>query len=249
MTIDIAGLEKKHWLEVATIYAEGIATGHATFEFDPPVWERFAASHPPDHRYVAREDGRVLGWVAASPVSDRSVYSGVVEDSLYVAEQARGRGIGQQLLQALIASTEAAGIWTIQSGIFPENQASLRLHEWAGFRIVGTRERFGQMNLRAPRRRLARCHSDRTAQLNRALASRTYSNSRCQDVDQQCLGAKLPSILTVPGCCTTTSDQPPSAGRMHPLEADTYRDQRTRTTYSPGSGRASVRETASRAKT
>ena len=141
----VVPLNAEHWPEVSTIYVDGIATAHATFESKPPDWERFAASHLANHRHVAMEDDRVLGWVAASAVSDRCVYAGVVEDSVYVAERARGHGVGQLLLQTLIESTEAAGIWTIQSGIFPENHASLRLLERAGFRVVGTRERIGRM--------------------------------------------------------------------------------------------------------
>jgi L-amino acid N-acyltransferase YncA len=145
MTIRIDSLTEKHWPEVAAIYGEGIATGHATFESELPDWEHFATSHSADHRYIAIRDGRVLGWVAASRISDRCAYAGVVEDSVYVTEQARGHGVGLELLKTLINSTEVAGIWTIQSGIFPENQASLRLHERAGFRVVGIRQRIGLM--------------------------------------------------------------------------------------------------------
>jgi phosphinothricin acetyltransferase len=145
MTIRIARLVEKHWPDVAAIYAEGIATGHATFESEPPDWELFATIHSADHRHVAIQDGRVLGWVAASPVSNRCVYAGVVEDSLYVAMQASGQGVGLKLLNALIRSTESAGIWTIQSGIFPENNTSLGLHQRAGFRVVGVRRRLGLM--------------------------------------------------------------------------------------------------------
>jgi L-amino acid N-acyltransferase YncA len=145
MSVHIDRLTKEHWPEVSAIYAEGIATGHATFEPEPPDWDHFAASRLPDQCYVAVEGGRVLGWVGATAVSDRCVYAGVAEHSVYVAKQARGQGIGLKLLEALIRSTEAAGIWTIQSGIFPENHASLRLHERAGFRVVGTRQRIGRM--------------------------------------------------------------------------------------------------------
>src|SRR5262245_9409680 len=144
--MEIAPLRREHWDEVARIYAEGIATGEATFETDVPSWERWDAAHLADHRFVALEEGRVLGWVAVSPVTSRCVYAGVVENSVYVAAQARGRGIGLALLEALVTSTEAAGIWTIQSGIFPENTASLRAHERAGFRVVGRRERIGRLN-------------------------------------------------------------------------------------------------------
>jgi L-amino acid N-acyltransferase YncA len=145
MTVDVVPLTEEHWPEVSAIYAEGMATGHATFESEVPDWEYFDVSRLSDHRYVAMDGRRVLGWVAASAVSDRCAYVGVVEDSVYVAAQVRGQGIGLTLLNALINSTEAAGIWTIQSGIFPENRMSMRIHERAGFRVVGTRRRLGRM--------------------------------------------------------------------------------------------------------
>jgi phosphinothricin acetyltransferase len=138
-------LRPEHWAEVARIYADGIATGHATFETEVPSWEGWDAAHLPEHRFVAVEDGRVVGWVAVSPVSQRCVYGGVVENSVYVDASARGRGVGRLLLERLVASTEAAGIWTIQTGIFPENEASVRLHERVGFRVVGRRERLGKL--------------------------------------------------------------------------------------------------------
>jgi L-amino acid N-acyltransferase YncA len=134
----------EHSSSVIAIYQSGIDEGNATFETSAPSWEEFSASRLPGHRYVAVDENNVLGWVAASAVSDRCVYAGVVEHSVYVHPQARGQGIGRQLLDALIASTEASGIWTIQSGIFPENAASAALHEAAGFRVVGIRERIGQ---------------------------------------------------------------------------------------------------------
>ncbi|HWG60251.1 MAG TPA: metalloregulator ArsR/SmtB family transcription factor [Streptosporangiaceae bacterium] len=132
--------------EVLTIYQAGLDAGNASFETRAPSWEAFDAAKLPAHRHVAvdRPTGSMLGWVAVSPVSARPVYAGVVEHSVYVSAQARGRGVGQALLLALIASAQAAGIWTIQSGIFPENTASLRLHERAGFRVVGMRERIGR---------------------------------------------------------------------------------------------------------
>lgn len=145
MVVSIEPLTADRWPEVERIYAAGIATGHATFESEPPSWEGFAAGRLPEQRHVAVEGGRVLGWVAASAVSDRCVYAGVVEHSVYVDPAVQGRGVGRLLLEALIASTEAAGIWTIQSGIFPENAASLAVHEAVGFRVVGTRERLGRM--------------------------------------------------------------------------------------------------------
>ena len=132
---------------VLAIYQAGLDGGDASFEVTAPDWAGFVASRLPDHRYVA-VDGAVLGWVAVTPVSQREVYAGVVEHSVYVAPAAGGRGVGTALLRRLIESTEAAGIWTIQSGIFPENAGSLRLHQRAGFRVVGTRHRIGRHHRR-----------------------------------------------------------------------------------------------------
>lgn len=141
----IATMLPEHADQVLTVYQQGIDEGQATFETTAPTWDAFDAGKLPDHRFVALGgDGRVLGWVAASAVSQRCVYEGVVEHSVYVQPDVRGRGVGRLLLRALIDSTEAAGIWTIQSGIFPENVASLTLHQRAGFRVVGTRERLGR---------------------------------------------------------------------------------------------------------
>ncbi len=138
-------MRDEHAPAVLEIYRLGIADGDATFETAPPDWVGFTATRPPEHRYVAADpDGTVLGWVACSPVSERCVYAGVVEHSVYVHPAARGRGVGRLLLDALVGSTEAAGIWTIQSGIFPENGPSLALHAAAGFRTVGVRHRLGQ---------------------------------------------------------------------------------------------------------
>nr|WP_192771830.1 GNAT family N-acetyltransferase [Plantactinospora soyae] len=138
-------MRDEHAAEVLDVYALGIATGNATFETEPPTWERYTTSRLLEHRFVALgPGGRVTGWVACSPVSDRCVYAGVVEHSVYVHPDARGCGVGRNLLAALIASTEQAGIWTIQSGIFRENTASLALHTACGFRVVGTRERIGR---------------------------------------------------------------------------------------------------------
>ena len=143
--ITIAAMLPEHAAQVLAIYQAGIDEGNATFETAAPAWEAFDAAKLPDHRHVAQTaDGRVLGWIAASAVSDRRVYFGVVEHSVYVDPDARGLGIATSLLNALIASTEAAGIWTVQSGIFPENTASLALHARCGFRTVGTRERIGE---------------------------------------------------------------------------------------------------------
>lgn len=135
------------WPAVRAIYEAGIATGLATFETVAPSWEGWDAAHLPDHRLVARDGGgSVVGWAAASPVSDRCAYAGVVEASVYVDPAAQGRGIGRRLLDALVRSTELAGVWTVQAGIFPENEASLRLHEACGFRRVGVRERLGRID-------------------------------------------------------------------------------------------------------
>ncbi|HJW00671.1 MAG TPA: GNAT family N-acetyltransferase [Arthrobacter sp.] len=134
------------WPAVQRIYAEGIATGHATFEPEAPGWEQFNNSRLSGHRLVAEAgDGAVLGWAAVSPVSARSAYSGVVEHSVYVAAEARGLGVGPALLRALAESTEAGGIWTIQASVFPENEASLRVHLANGYVVVGRRRRIARM--------------------------------------------------------------------------------------------------------
>ncbi|MFJ9720421.1 GNAT family N-acetyltransferase [Streptomyces sp. NPDC101213] len=134
-----------HAEEVLAIYQAGIDEGDATFETAAPTWPAFDAAKLPGHRFVALDEREVvLGWVAATEVSDRCAYAGVVEHSVYVRPDARGRGVAATLLKALIGSTEAAGIWTVQSGIFPENTASIALHRRAGFRVIGTRERIGR---------------------------------------------------------------------------------------------------------
>jgi phosphinothricin acetyltransferase len=142
--LDVAAMTSVHAEAVLAIYAGGIATGNATFETAAPSWEAFDAGRLPEHRYVALDGDAVIGWVACSGVSTRPVYAGVVEHSVYVGPEHGGRGIGRTLLETLIASTEAAGIWTIQSGVFPENTASLALHRRCGFRDIGVRERIGQ---------------------------------------------------------------------------------------------------------
>ncbi|GHA97573.1 GNAT family N-acetyltransferase [Streptomyces termitum] len=144
-SVRVVPLTGAHADEVIAIYRAGIDEGNATFETTAPTWERFDAARLPEHRFAALDgSGRVLGWIAATKVSDRCAYAGVVEHSVYVRPDARGRGVASALLHALIASTEAAGIWTVQSGIFPENTASLAVHARAGFRVVGTRERVGR---------------------------------------------------------------------------------------------------------
>ncbi|WTV76529.1 GNAT family N-acetyltransferase [Streptomyces sp. NBC_00028] len=144
-SVTIVPMAASHAEEVLAIYQAGIDEGNATFETTAPTWEIFDSSKLPEHRFVALDErDAVLGWVAATRVSDRCAYAGVVEHSVYVHPGARGRGVAAALLKALIDSTEAAGIWTIQSGIFPENTASLALHQRAGFRPIGTRERIGR---------------------------------------------------------------------------------------------------------
>jgi L-amino acid N-acyltransferase YncA len=141
--MEVRALRPPDWPAVRAVYEAGIATGNATFETGAPCWEDWDAAHLPAHRLVAAEGGRVLGWAALAPVSDRCAYAGVAEDSVYVAPDAQGRGVGRRLLEALVSGAEQAGIWTVQTGIFPENQASVRLHQACGFRIVGVRERLG----------------------------------------------------------------------------------------------------------
>lgn len=141
----IATMHPQHADQVLAIYQLGIDGGDATFETTAPTWPEFDAAKLPDHRLVALDGSdRVLGWAAVVAVSDRCAYSGVVEHSVYVHPAAQNQGIGHALLTALIDSTESAGIWTIQSGIFPENTASLRLHHRVGFRAIGIRERIGR---------------------------------------------------------------------------------------------------------
>jgi L-amino acid N-acyltransferase YncA len=146
MDIVVEKMTDADWPTVAAIYKEGIATGHATFEDSVPDWREWNAKHLPDCRLVARAGGKVVGWSLLSPVSSRCVYKGVAEVSVYVKASMRGRGIGRVLLAAVVEAAEQAGIWTLQSGIFPENTASMTVHQQCGFRLVGYRERLGQMN-------------------------------------------------------------------------------------------------------
>ncbi|MEU4277383.1 N-acetyltransferase family protein [Streptomyces tanashiensis] len=146
-SVVVVPLTAAHADAVVAIYQAGVDEGNATFETTAPTWDRFDTAKLPEHRFAALDDtGRVVGWVAATKVSDRCAYAGVVEHSVYVHPEARGRGVASALLDALVASTEAAGIWTIQSGIFPENAASLAVHARAGFRVIGTRERIGRLH-------------------------------------------------------------------------------------------------------
>ena len=144
--IVIEPMRAEDWPAVRRIYLEGIATKSATFEQSAPEWEKWDRDRLQFCRLVARGIEGVWGFAALSPVSSRPVYAGVAEFSIYVAERARGRGIGQALITALIEESERNGFWTLQSGVFPENTASLRLCERAGFRIVGTREKIGAMD-------------------------------------------------------------------------------------------------------
>lgn len=145
-TLQIEPLAAAHWPAVRAIYEAGMATGMATFTTEAPSWEAWDKSHLAHCRLVATTTlGQVLGWAALSPVSSRCVYAGVAEVSIYIAAEARGQGVGRQLLAALVAESEQHGLWTLQAGIFPENAASLALHASQGFRTVGRRERIGQL--------------------------------------------------------------------------------------------------------
>jgi L-amino acid N-acyltransferase YncA len=142
----IGQMVEQDWPAVRAIYIEGIQTGNATFEKSPPEWASWDASHLRVCRLVARSGDGVLGWAALSPVSDRCVYAGVAEVSVYVASRARGQGIGTRLLASLVEAADREGIWTLQAGIFPENVPSVELHKRNGFRVVGTREKLGSMD-------------------------------------------------------------------------------------------------------
>jgi L-amino acid N-acyltransferase YncA len=143
-SVELRPLEPDDWPAVAEIYWDGMRDGLATFETEVPAWEVWDAAHLHGHRLVADVLGDVVGWAALSPASKRRCYFGVAEDSVYVAREAQRLGIGRKLLETLVAGAEAAGIWMIQTSIFPENRASLALHERCGFRVVGTRERIGK---------------------------------------------------------------------------------------------------------
>jgi phosphinothricin acetyltransferase len=135
-------LTKADWPAVGSIFEQGIRGGDATFETEVPEWSEWDRAH--SLRLVADAGGEVVGWAALSPVSERCVYGGVAEDSVYVADSAQGRGVGRALLEELVRRAESDGVWTIQAGIFPENEGSIALHERCGFRVVGTRERIGK---------------------------------------------------------------------------------------------------------
>lgn len=144
--LQIIPLERLHWPEVRKIYEEGINTGNATFQSETPAWEKWDADHLQHCRIIALLNNEVAGWAALSPVSGRCVYAGVAEVSVYVAEKFRGNKIGNSLLQQLVIESEKNNLWTLQAGIFPENKASLTIHENNGFRLIGYREKIGEMN-------------------------------------------------------------------------------------------------------
>jgi L-amino acid N-acyltransferase YncA len=144
--MEIRPMQPSDWPAVRAIHAQGIATRQATFETEPPSWEEWNAGHLAELRLVAVRDGRIVGWAALSPASRRACYAGVVEGSVYVAEEARGKGVGTALLRELVTQSDDAGVWTIQTSLFPENVASVALHTRCGFRIVGTRERIARLD-------------------------------------------------------------------------------------------------------
>ena len=144
--VRVDALSVEDWPAVRAIFADGIATRNATFETEPPSWDDWNAAHLREHRLAARDASGLVGWAALTPYSSRPAYAGVAEVSIYVAAGRHRRGVGSALLGELVARTEAAGIWTLQAGIFPENVASLRLHSAHGFRVVGVRERIGRLD-------------------------------------------------------------------------------------------------------
>jgi phosphinothricin acetyltransferase len=144
-TFLIEAMQPGDWPVVRSIYLEGIATGHATFETEAPSWQDWDDSHCHFGRLVARERDQIVGWAALSPVSRRKVYSGVAEVSVYVKGDSRGQGVGRALLEKLICESEQNGIWTLQASVFPENAATIGLHRACGFREVGRRERIGKL--------------------------------------------------------------------------------------------------------
>ena len=144
--IEIKPLEPLHWNEVRRIYEEGLYTGNATFQTSAPEWDEWDKTHLQTGRLIAIENEKIIGWAALTPVSGRCVYGGVAEISVYVSENARGKGVGKELLKSLIENSEANGFWTLQAGIFPENVASIKIHEATGFRIIKKKKKIGKMN-------------------------------------------------------------------------------------------------------
>ncbi len=143
--LEIVAMEAAHWERVDEIYAEGIATGVATFETETPTWAEWDAAHLSFGRLVALADGEIVGWAALAPISRRACYRGVAEVSVYVATAARGQGVGTALMRRLADDATAGGIWTLQATVFPENDASLALHQRVGFRVVGRRQLIAQL--------------------------------------------------------------------------------------------------------
>jgi L-amino acid N-acyltransferase YncA len=144
--MEISNLLAHHWADVKKIYEEGIATGKATFETQAPDWDSWDKAHLKHSRFIALKDGETEGWAALTPVSGRCVYAGVAEVSIYIAEKARGQGVGELLLNHLVSESEKQNLWTLQAGIFAENIASIRLHEKCGFRTIGYREKVGKLS-------------------------------------------------------------------------------------------------------
>ena len=144
--ISIEKMRPEHWQEVRAIYEDGIKTGNATFEVSAPEWKAWDKAHLQHCRFIAGENDKILGWAALSPVSDRCVYAGVAEVSVYVNTTARGKGLGKMLLEKLIEGSEANNLWTLQASIFPENVSSIKIHQHCGFRVIGKRERIGKIN-------------------------------------------------------------------------------------------------------
>ena len=140
--LSVRDLRPDDWPEVAAIYRDGMRSGLATFETEVPSWDQWMTGHP--LRVVAELDETIVGWAAAGPTSSRWVYRGVYESSVYVARDRQGKGIGKELMERLITDSESAGIWTLQTSIFPENEASLKLHQALGFRVIGVRQRVGK---------------------------------------------------------------------------------------------------------
>lgn len=145
-SIRIRQMKPSDWENVKSIYEAGIATKNATFDTSAGTWEKWDSDHLTDARLVAENSDQIQGWAALSPVSERCVYGGVAEVSVYIANDVQGKGLGTALLDRLIGESEQQNIWTLQAGIFPENKASVKLHEKMGFRIVGTREKIGKMD-------------------------------------------------------------------------------------------------------
>lgn len=144
--VSLRALDDADWPDVRRIYAQGIATRNATFEIRVPSRATLRRKWLAGQRWIAELDGEIVGWAAVTPVSARECYSGVVESSIYIADGMRGRGIGRVLIAHQVRAAEDAGLWTLQTSIFPENEASIRLHEWAGFRVVGVRERIARLD-------------------------------------------------------------------------------------------------------